>query len=67
MRPGILRLVSKLQCLMTLEEGQGMVEYGLIIALIALGLTATLKSMGASALTLYTAISQGVANVASEI
>ena len=43
MRPRFRKLILKLQCLMRREEGQDMVEYALILALIALGATASMK------------------------
>jgi len=39
------------------EEGQGMVEYGLIIALVAIVVIAGLKILGGKANTLFTGVS----------
>ncbi len=39
------RLIFKLQCLMRREDGQDLVEYALILALIALGATVSMKSL----------------------
>lgn len=42
------------------EEGQGMVEYGLIIALVAVAVIATLVLLGGRLNTLFTSISNAV-------
>jgi len=42
------------------EEGQGMVEYGLILALVALGCIALLKGMGEDLVTKFTSIGAGL-------
>lgn len=42
------------------EQGQGMVEYGLILALVALGCIALLKGMGESLVTKFTSIGAGL-------
>ncbi len=39
------------------EEGQGMVEYGLIIALVAIVVIVGLKLVGSKASTLFTGVS----------
>ena len=41
----LLHLVAKMQTLMIAEEGQDLVEYAEIVALIALGSTAVLQSL----------------------
>jgi pilus assembly protein Flp/PilA len=50
MWPGYLRIVCRLQCLLLREEGQDLVEYALIIAMLAVTVTAASQSM-ANALT----------------
>jgi pilus assembly protein Flp/PilA len=45
MRPRYQRLILKLQCLRRREEGQDLVEYALILALIALGATVSMKAL----------------------
>ena len=45
---GIGALVRQLANLLRDEEGQGMVEYGLIIALVAIVVIAVLTAMGGS-------------------
>jgi pilus assembly protein Flp/PilA len=44
----ILRLYVKLQDLMSREEGQDLVEYALVLAVIALGSVAAMKSVATS-------------------
>jgi len=42
------------------EEGQGMVEYGLIIALVALAVIATLILLGSSLNTLFVSVKNAI-------
>ncbi len=42
------------------EEGQGMVEYGLIIALVAIAVIATLVLMGSRLSTLFSSVADAV-------
>jgi pilus assembly protein Flp/PilA len=42
----MLKLVVKMQTLMNREEGQDLVEYALVVALVAFGATAALKTLG---------------------
>ncbi len=60
MRDELLKLYFRMQNLMSLEEGQDLVEYALVIALIALGATA---GMG----KLATALSNGFVSIGSAI
>jgi pilus assembly protein Flp/PilA len=60
MRPRFRRLILKLQCLMRWEEGQDLVEYALILALIALGATVSMK-------TLATAISTEFGKITTQL
>jgi pilus assembly protein Flp/PilA len=57
----LLKSYVKFQNLMNREEGQGMVEYGLIVALIALGLTAALSGIGSSLKSIFQNISTTLA------
>jgi Flp pilus assembly pilin Flp len=50
-----MRLVSKLRCLLVLENGQDLVEYALLLGVLAAGVTASTKSM---AILITTALSQ---------
>jgi Flp pilus assembly pilin Flp len=45
MRPSILKLVCRWQCLVTEETGQNLVEFGLVVALVAFACMATMKSL----------------------
>jgi pilus assembly protein Flp/PilA len=42
----LLKAYVKLQTLTCREEGQDMVEYALVVALVALGATAAMKTLG---------------------
>ncbi len=57
----LLQLYVKFQELTNREEGQDMVEYVLVIGLIAFGLTAGLTSLAAGLNTAYQTISAVVA------
>jgi pilus assembly protein Flp/PilA len=54
---GYSRLVFRLHCLMTREEGQDLVEYALLVALIALGAAASMKTLAGAISTQFTTIS----------
>ncbi|MGD0519877.1 MAG: Flp family type IVb pilin [Terracidiphilus sp.] len=45
MSPGLRKLIERLQALMRLEDGQDLVEYAMIIALIATGATAAMQGL----------------------
>jgi pilus assembly protein Flp/PilA len=51
-----LRLVSRLQRLMTLEDGQDMVEYAMVVGLIAFAVTASLKVLATGIGTAFSRI-----------
>ena len=51
------KFVFRLQCLMTLEDGQDLVEYALVVALIALGATASMKTLATGISSAFTSIS----------
>ena len=53
----IFKLVIRLRCLMILEDGQDLVEYALIVALIALGATAGMKTLATGIGTAFSHIS----------
>ena len=52
-----LKMYVKAQDLMSREEGQDLVEYALVIALIALGAIASMKTLATGISTLFTNIS----------
>ncbi|HUB00910.1 MAG TPA: hypothetical protein VMA34_21440 [Terracidiphilus sp.] len=58
----LLKLYVKMQNLMSSEEGQDMVEYALVLALVALGATATLKALATEITTVYTTITTDLTN-----
>jgi pilus assembly protein Flp/PilA len=53
----LLKLYVKFQDLMNREEGQDLVEYALVVALIALGATASMKVLATAISTEFTNIS----------
>jgi len=61
MKDAILRLYVKLQTLATDNEGQDLVEYGLLCTLIALALIAGISHLGAAVSSAFTNISSSVA------
>ena len=59
-----LKLYVNLQDLMSRDEGQDLVEYALVVALISLGAVATLKPLGQAISTVFVNISTSFANAA---
>jgi pilus assembly protein Flp/PilA len=57
MRSALLRLIAGLQCLVKQESGQDLVEYALVVALIAFSAVAGMKSVATGIKTAYTNIS----------
>ena len=57
MHDTMLKLYIKLQNLMAREDGQDLVEYALIVALIALAATVTMKTLGTDISAAFTTIS----------
>jgi pilus assembly protein Flp/PilA len=53
----LLKLYVKFQDLMSREEGQDLVEYALVVALIALGAAASMKTLASAISTEFTTIS----------
>jgi pilus assembly protein Flp/PilA len=53
----LLKLYVKFQDLESREEGQDLVEYALVVALIALGATASMKILATAISTEFTTIS----------
>jgi pilus assembly protein Flp/PilA len=55
-----LKLYAKYQALMNNEEGQDMVEYALVVALIALAATTAIGGVGTALVGQFTNISTGI-------
>ena len=53
----LLKLYVKFQDLMSREEGQDLVEYALVVALIALGATASMKGLAMAISSSFSTIS----------
>lgn len=53
-------MMKKLNALLKNKKGQGMVEYGLIIGLIAVGVILVLTTMGGQLQTLFTTVSDAL-------
>jgi pilus assembly protein Flp/PilA len=58
----MLKLFVKLQTLTAREDGQDLVEYALVVALVAFGATAALKTLGTGLNSAFTTISQTLAS-----
>ena len=56
-----LRLLSSLQCLVANEDGQDLVEYALLVCLIALGAIAGVDKVASSVTNVFTRISSSLA------
>ncbi|HUX43804.1 MAG TPA: hypothetical protein VMV57_03540 [Terracidiphilus sp.] len=52
----MLKMFVKMQTLLANEEGQDLVEYGLVVALVAFGAVAALKSIGSELGVLFSSI-----------
>jgi len=55
-------LIAQIQRLTNCEQGQDLVEYALIVALVAFGATAALQSLGAGINNAFTNISSTLAS-----
>jgi len=58
----MLKVLMKLQNSIAREEGQDLVEYALVVALVAFGATAALKTLGIGLNHAYTNISSTLAS-----
>jgi len=58
----MLKLLVKIQSLAVREEGQDLVEYALVVALVAFGATAALKNLGTGLNHAFTNISSTLAS-----
>lgn len=56
MKETLLKLSAKLQTLMLREEGQDLIEYALVVALIAFAATAGMKTLATDINAAFTAI-----------
>ena len=56
MKETLLKLSAKLQTLMLREEGQDLIEYALVVALIAFAATAGMKTLATDINTAFTNI-----------
>jgi pilus assembly protein Flp/PilA len=61
----LIKLYVKFQDLATREEGQDLVEYALVVALIAFGATAGMKSLATGLNTAFQGISTTLGNYVS--
>jgi len=57
-----LALYTKLQSILAREEGQDLVEYALVVALVAFGATAALQTLGQGLNSAFTNISSTLAS-----
>jgi pilus assembly protein Flp/PilA len=58
----LLKLFVKFQNLMSREEGQDLVEYALVVALVAFGATIGMKTLASGLNTAFTTISSTLAS-----
>jgi pilus assembly protein Flp/PilA len=58
----MLKMYVKLQTLVAREEGQDLVEYALVVALIAFGAVAAMKSLSTEINTAFNVISSDLAS-----
>lgn len=58
----MLRLLIRVQSALSTEDGQDLVEYGLVVALVAFGATAAMQSLGTALSSVFTAISSTLAS-----
>jgi pilus assembly protein Flp/PilA len=62
----LLKLFMKFQDLISREEGQDLVEYALVVSLIALGATASMKTLATGISAAFTSISTQLSKTPSE-
>jgi pilus assembly protein Flp/PilA len=53
----LLKLYVKLQCLLSHEDGQDLVEYALVVALVAFGATAGMSTLAKGVNTAFNTVS----------
>ncbi|MGP8268748.1 MAG: Flp family type IVb pilin [Terracidiphilus sp.] len=62
MRPAIQKLIDQAQSLVKHEDGQDLVEYALVVAMIAFAATAGMKTLSAGINTAFTHINTVLGN-----
>jgi pilus assembly protein Flp/PilA len=62
MKDILFKLYIKVQCLLTQDEGQDLVEYALIVALIALAATAGMNTLATAINTGFTTLGTTLTN-----
>jgi pilus assembly protein Flp/PilA len=60
MKDAMLKLYIKIQNLLSQDEGQDLVEYALVVALVALGATAALGSLGSKLSSIFGSITSAL-------
>lgn len=65
MKDKLLMLSIKLRTLLSDEQGQDLVEYALVVALIAFGAITAMQSLSSELNLVFTSISTSLANAAS--
>ena len=58
----MLNILVNVQNMLNNEEGQDLVEYGLVVALVAFGAVAAMKALGTEISTVFTDISSTLAS-----
>jgi pilus assembly protein Flp/PilA len=64
MKDGLLKLQVKMQTLLMQEEGQDLIEYALVVALIAFAAVATMKTLATDINGVYSSIGTQLTNAA---
>jgi Flp pilus assembly pilin Flp len=67
MRPRLFKLVFKLRRRLAQDEGQTMIEYALLSALITLGFVALFNNIGNGIVDVYTSISSKIATLVGDM
>ena len=58
----MLNILVNVQNMLNNEEGQDLVEYGLVVALVAFGAVAAMKALGTEISTVFSSISSTLAS-----
>ena len=61
----MLNILVNVQNMLNNEEGQDLVEYGLVVALVAFGAVAAMKALGTEISTVFSSISSTLASAVS--